>query len=423
MNATYEFWLTDDEGKLILNLDGWSFFSYSRSLLGLGTFTMGLPYQEWKQKIFPVFQPDWRVECWRSPMTGIPMRREGVYFLRKKNIYTRKTDGMQIIQFYGRSPIDLLSRRVIPQAAGTSWTRKTDAIDDLMKQIVREQTLYGSALDENGAVDNSRAYPSGEFSVQADFGLGPNVTVNCAEMNVLDVLKQLKDLSFELAKEDTANYKIYFDVVPYNVGGLTDFILDEEFSDAILDEAGFALESETSINVSAGTSFQFQTFAGLYGQDRTAGKVFSVENENLEEPHYSLSHMDEKNAVIVKGFGRGDSRSSDWVTDDERINQSRWNRSEVFRDGSQEPDQDKLADLGRGDLWEGEPDEEISAVFVNSAGGENAPRSLYGVDWDLGDLLPVEYADKRLDVEVSIVYVAMNEAGQEEISGRNEVVG
>lgn len=423
MPSRYEFWLTDDNGKFLLNLEGYGFFAYSRSLLGLGTFTMGLPYRDFKKRIFPVFQPDWRVECWRSPDTGIPLRREAIYFLRKYNIYTRKTDGVQMIQFYGRSTIDLLNRRIVVQAAGTTWTRKESYIDDLMKEIVREQMLYGSALDEDGALDNTRALPEGEFSVQADFGLGPIVAINCSEANVMDVLKQLKDTSFELAKQSTSNYRIYFDIVPYNVASLAGYILDEENADPIEDEQGIPLEDETSITVSSGIGFQFQTFAGLYGQDRTLGPVFSPENENLEEPNYSKDHLDEKNAVIVKGFGRGDSRLSDWVYDDGRINQSRWNRCEVFRDGSQEPDQDKLADIGASDLWKGEPVEEVSAVILNSPGGPQTPRSLYGLDWDLGDLLPIEYAEQRLDVEVSIVYVAMDENGKEQISGRNDVVG
>lgn len=423
MSSRYEFWLTDDKGKLLLNLEGYSFFAYSRSLLGLGTFTMGLPYQDFRKRIFPVFQPDWRVECWRSPATGIPMRRDAVYLLRKKNIYTRTTDNVQIIQLYGRSTIDLLNRRVVVQAAGTEWTRKEGAIDDLMKEIVREQMLYGSALDETGALDNTRAYPEGEFSVQADFGLGPIVTVNCAETRVMDVLKQLKDTSFELAKESTSNYKIYFDILPYNVLSFAEYILDEENADPILDEQGFPLEDETSISVNSGIGLQFQTFAGLYGQDRTLGAVYSVENGNLEGPNYSMDHLEEKNAVIVKGFGRGDSRVSDWALDSDRINQSRWNRCELFRDGSQEPDQDKLADLGRADLWDGEPVEELAAEILNSPGGPQAPRSLYGIDWDLGDLLPIEYGDKRFDVEVSIVYVAMDENGRETVTGRNEVVG
>lgn len=385
MPSKYEVWLTDDAGNKLLLMKEWQTLSYSRSILGLSTFTIITPYREFVKQISPYFQPDRRVEVYRSPSEGMPSRREGVYMLREPRVYTRESDSVQMLQFYGRSGLDLLRRRTVIQAAGTSWTRKTGAIDDLMKEIVREQMLYGSALDETGTLDPTRYYPSGEFTVQADLTLGPSVTVNCADRNVRDILEELKDASFQLAKEDTANSKIYFDVVPTLTG------------------------------------FEFQTFADLYGTDRTTGVVFSVENGNLNPPYYSNSHLEEVNVVYVKGFGRGDSRQVEVVSDDDRINSSRWNRCEGFRDASTEPDQDKLANIGRQNLWEGMPVEQLTAEFINTPGGPDAPRSLYGVDWDLGDLLPVEYAGKRLDIEVGIVYVAVDENGIESISGRNEV--
>jgi len=52
---------------------------------------------------------------------------------------------------------------------------------------------------------------------------------------------------------------------------------------------------------------------------------------------------------------------------------------------------------------------------------QNTPESLYGIQWDLGDLLPVWYADKWFAVEVEVVYVAMDENGAENITGRTEV--
>jgi len=385
MPSTYEAWLTDDAGNRLMLLKDYQTLSYARSLLGLSTLTIILPYREFVKQISPYFQPDRRIEVYRSPMEGMPLRREGVWLLREPRVYTRDSDNVQMIQFYGRNAIDLLRRRMVIQAAGTSWTRKTGAIDDLMKEIVREQMLYGSALDENGVVDNTRAYPQNEFTVQADLTLGTSVTMNCPDRYVHDILKELKDASFQLAQQDTANSKIYFDVVPTLTG------------------------------------FEFQTYADLYGIDRTTGIVYSVENGNLKAPYYSNSHLEEVNVVYVKGFGRGDSRAVEIVSDADRVNSSRWNRCEGYRDASNEPDQDNLADVGVQDLWQGMPKEEITAEFLNTPGGPDAPRSLYGVDWDLGDLLPVEYAGKRFDIEVSIIYVSLNEAGEETVTGRNEV--
>jgi hypothetical protein len=49
------------------------------------------------------------------------------------------------------------------------------------------------------------------------------------------------------------------------------------------------------------------------------------------------------------------------------------------------------------------------------------PRSLYGLDWDLGDLLPVFFAEKYFTAEVVVVHVSVNEDGEESIVGMNTV--
>jgi hypothetical protein len=350
------------------------------------------------------------------------MRLEQIYLLRMPRIYTRKEDNIQIVELYGRGAIDLLRRRVIIQASGSSFARKTGAIDDVMKEFVREQALAGYATDENGMADNTRAYPVDLFTVQNNMSLGPSVTVNYPDRNLLDALKELREMSFQKNKEDAANLKIYFDVVPTKFRVFSVYVLQENGL-SIEDEYGNSILDETSIPYDAiiDNGLRFQTFADLYGTDRTDGVVFSDKNENMEMPDYQKSHLEEVNAIIVKGLGRGDSRQVSVVTDDKRIGASRWNRCEEFLDASSEPDQSNLSDLGNASLWKGEPVEEINAVFLNTPGNKDAPRSLYGVDWDLGDLLPVEYSDKIFDIEVSVVYVALNEKGEERITGRNRV--
>lgn len=420
MPSRFEFWLLDDVGQRICLLQNYSYFSYSRSLLGYGTLLIGLPYEYFKSQVFPVFAPDRRVDVWRSPGDEFPMRREGTYLLRLPKIYTRKTDNMRMISFTGRDPTDLLSRRFVIQAAGSTITRKTDAVDDMMKAIVREQMQWGTALNFSGAIDNDRAFPLGQFTVQSDLGLGPSVSAAFADRNVLDVLKELKQASFQLNQSNLANRRIYFDVVPYDLGSVLLYILDEATGESILDEAGDPLVDEASLLV-ASVGFQFQTFSDLRGQDRTEQLEFSVENNNLEEPYYTQNYLEEVNAVIVKGFGRGDSRVSVWVEDTARIHASRWNRIESFKDGSQEPDQTKLEDVGYPELYNGIPKEELSAVFLNVPESPDTPRSLYGLDWDFGDLVRVSYAGKQFNCEIVIVYVAIDENGTETITGRNQV--
>lgn len=422
MSSSYEFWLLDDTGRRITLLQKLSFFSYSRSTRGFGTIEIGMPYREYIEKVPTIFQPDWRIDVWRSPKIGIPKRREGMYLLRKPRIYTRVEDAMQIIVFYGRDCKDLVNRRHVVQPAGTAYTRKSDYIDDMMKAIVREQMLYGSATDVDMVVDNSRAYPQDEFFVAGDLSLGPLHTKTFPERNVMDILRELQDASRQLyEKTPLTNKKIYFDVVPVDLRTMIFYILDEETGTPILDEQGDPLVDESSVDTTSDIGFRFVTYAGLYGQDRTDGLVFSVENNNIRDIEYSENHLDEKNSAVVKGFGRGDSR--DWVVVDNppAINASRWNRVEVFVDASTEPDQTRLEDFGYPALDEHSVKKMISGTFLNVQGSEDTPESLYGIQWDLGDLLPVYYVNKYFAVEVEIVHVAIDESGVETITGRSEI--
>ena len=423
MPSRYELWLTDDRGRRITLLNDAAYFSYSRTTKGYGTCLIGLPYEEYKQRVSPIFQPDWCLDIWRAPDNDYELQHEQTYLLRMPKIYRRDTDNVQIIALYGRDPKDLLRRRWVIQPAGYPQTYKTDYIDDMMKAIVREQMLWSQALDADAIQDNSRAYPVGEFLVQGDVSLGPQFTLTFADRNVLDVLQELRDASFQKHEEDPLTFsRIYFDIVTNQIEGKILYILDEETLTPILDEYGFPLLDEESPDPGSARGFEFVTFANLRGQDRTSNAlVFSPENNNLEAATYTKNYMGEENSMIVKGFGRGDSKPHATITDTQRAGASRWNLCEGFVDASTEPDQAYLENYAYPSLYAGQPNEEIGAVFLNAPGSPDTPRSLYGIDWDLGDLLPVEFAGKRFDVEVDIVYVAIDESGKETISGRNDI--
>lgn len=427
MTSTYKFILTDDRGQQIADLQKIAFFSYSRPTAGYGTLQVGFPYDDFIPQVFPVFQPDRRVEVWRSAGFGVPLRLEGIFLLRRVNIYTRTTDGVKMIVFYGRDAKDLLRRRYIIQAAGFPQTLKEDYIDDMMKEIVREQMLWGEALDVDGVVDNSRAFPQEEFTVQGEMSLGSFIPATFADRNVLDTIKELHEASLQLYESDPLTHRrIYFDVVQNDIEYRIEYLLAEVSDDgAIAAEDGTPMLLEDSaLENKTIHGFQFVTIPDLRGTDRTLDSViFSVENGNMTAPNYVLNHFEEENAAIVKGFGRGDSRAWDEVLVTERIGASRWNRCETFVDASTEPDQDRLADYTYPQLHKKRPTEEIDCTFLNVPGGPNSPRSLYGVDWDMGDLLPVEYAGRRYNVEVAVVYVAVNEDGVETITGRNTISG
>lgn len=367
MSSEYEFWLTDDAGRRIMLLKDFAFASYSRSTRGLGVIQFGLPLDAYLSGVPSIFQKDWRIDVWRSPMYGYPKRRESSYFLRKFRIYDREEDSMRMIEFFGRSPLDILRRWSVSTTVAAEY-EKTDYLDDMMKDIVDDVFIVGA-----------HCVPGGEFSVDGATGLGPLISQTFKGKNVRDVITDLKATSFSLNADDPTNRRIFFDVVE-----------------------GPGLEN--------GFGYIFRTYADLRGIDRTKGTVFSPENGNMHDPEYFEDYLDQITVALV---------NTTTVTDPEATS-SRWNSIQEYRASSA-----TLAgsDTATANQILSEKGKRISlgAYFDNTPGSPDQPQSLYGIDWDLGDLLPVQYAGKNLQAEVEIVWVSVNENGQENIVGSNRV--
>lgn len=380
MSSSYEFWLTDDAGRRLALIDKYAFASYTRPTHGYGVIQMGIPYDYFIKKVPDIFRPDWRIDVWRSPEDGFPLRREGSFFLRKFVVYQRVTDGLRILDYYGRSPLDILRRQTV-SGDSALWS-KTGPIDDMMKEIVTDWFVdvagpLGSVPYAINAAGTGFD-PTGEFAVEKDFSLGPSVSQDFYGRQVLDVLKDLKATSFFMNIDDPDNnHRVFFDVVE-----------------------GPGLEN--------GFGYIFRTYTDLRGNSRVGGPVFSMANGNIAEPTYYEDRLDEYTqfSTLTGSGGGGSAESPDRLL-------SRWNVI-YMKQLSNQASADQL-------LYENQADIALNVTFLNTPGSAQQPRSLYGVDWDMGDLLPVEFAGKKMNCEVAIVYVSINEDGQEKVIGRTDV--
>lgn len=373
MAGRYEFWLTDDMGRRLALLSKVTFCSYSRTIQGFGTIQLGIPYDFYIQKVSKTFQPDWRIDVWRSAGPDYTFRREGSFFIRKYSVYQRVTDNMRMVEFIGRSPWDILRRAsVITDSA--AYYSKTDYIDDMMKAIVTDNFITAAP----GIV------PAGEFTVQADASQGPSVTYSFYGRVVLDILKELKEASFTLHRDNSTNRRIFFDVV--------------------------------EVAQTLGFGYQFRTYADQRGTDRTTGAIFSPENGNFEGATYFENYLDQATDAWV--WNQTNGIGVEVTSREARL--SRWNKIHMFQSGTggSAPEMQTKANQV---LADAASQVALSGTFVDSAGGKGRPRSLYGVDWDMGDLLPVSFAGKNLTCEVVVVYVAVDEEGRENIEGKTEV--
>jgi hypothetical protein len=367
--SSFEFWLTDDSGRRMLQLEP-VFASYSRTTEGYGALQLGVPYYDYIKKM-PItpFQRDWRIDAWIKPGPEYPLRRDGSFILRKYSVYQR-VDGVMIIEFYGRSPIEILRRQSVLTTVAADY-QKTDYIDDMMKDIVTRW------FDGNGNT------PLGEFVVDSNLSLGPSVTHEFGNKIVLDVLEELKDASLTLNLVNGTS-KIYYDVV------------------------------EDDSLVPYGFGYRFRTYAAQRGVNRTNELIFSPENGNIEKPYLYEDYLDEANDILVFLSGY-DGTAEDAAA----INASRWNRIARMSFGIE----DALAnDTTANALLKQSAGRNIfNADLLSTPGSKDQPRSLYRVDWDLGDIVSVQFAKRYFSVMLAIVYVSINEDGKEKITARTLV--
>jgi len=375
----YQIWWTDDRGNRIFQIGEWAFLNYTRIVNGIGTANIGLPLAAYKTTDFFIgadFKTDYRIEIWRTPKLGEKRRMENVFFMQEGVIRTREDDGVTILDMTGHDPLGQLKRRINKFRSGTAQSRKTGAVDDVMKEIVDEQMGAAALADD---ADRAIPYNAGIFRIQNDATLGATITKSFAFRNVLDVLKELHQMSQINAP------KIYFDVVAITP-----------------------------------TLFEFQTFQNQRGADRrqSARKsmfLFSIDRGNLEAPSYEFDSFDEKNVVYVGGKGEGALRDR-VERSTARETSSVWGRREVFRDARAENlgDTNALNAIGDEELGFRRPKQRFVANFLDTKS------SIYGLDWDFGNLHTANYAGLQFDAEIKIVYVTVEDDGSEKIYGRNE---
>lgn len=369
----YQLWWTDDKGERLFQLDQKAFLSFNKIVNGKGTINIGFPF-DWRGYFF---RKDYRIEVWRAPNIGGKRRLENIYFMQKPRVYTRQDDNVTILQMFGIDALGMLERRIVKYKATTSQSRKTDNIDDMMKEIVDENMGAAAFADD---ADRAVAFNEGFFQVQGGVGDGASITKSFPYRNVLAVLKELAQQSI------TNEPRIFFDVVPVTP-----------------------------------TLFEFQTFTNQRGGDKrfSAGKtsfMFSLDRGNLETPQFEIDGFDEQNVIYAGGQGTGAARDRVERNTPALEDATVWARAEGWKDARQEA-------LGAIAALNAEADEQLAFMRPKERFVTNfldVPGSRYGIDWDWGNRHTVDYADQLFDIYVKVVYFSIDENNHERIIGRNE---
>ena len=370
LSPQHEIWICDPRGNRLAFIDQILNLTVVRTVNQVGEVHLELP-GDFDQSLL---QLDSLIEVWRSPYLAGALRLEAVGLMRYFDL-GKNAEGLESIVIAGPDQVDLLRRRIVAYAAGSAYAAKTDILDDMMKAIVREN--LGSL-----ATDATRNLTSLSFTVAGDTSDGPSATRSFAWKNVLEALQGLSDLSVEL------DIPIYFDVIPRVI-------------------------SQTKIG------FEFRTYKDLRGQDRTIYTdplFFDTESGALVDTRVIYDYRDEVNYFYTGGQGEGSDRTMVETSDTSRTGASPWNRREAFADARNEDTTAGVTSKGQEKLQEGKPLIRFAGSLVDTS------HSRYGIDWDLGDKIPVAHMGRQFNVITSSIRWEINSEGNDTVVSRFEVV-
>lgn len=352
LEANYSVVIRDTSGTQLAIVDDYREFEYTRILNDAGFMQLDASPEmidpDW-------FQTDYIVEIWRKP-PGAPWMEDFMAFHRYKKFWY-ESDDMEWFRSIGPGPENLLKRRIILPPSGEAALLLSDEFTDVMRELVRGQASTGAAV--------ARQLPG--LTVEADTDEGSVLTYPYRYESLYDEVKTLSELGADFSVE--------------HLGG---------------------------------ADFEFRVHYPSAGTDRRVGNVygnppviFSLEMANMTEPEFEADRLNERTVVYVAGEESGALReivergSLDGAEYD-----SPWNRVESFLESRQETSLGAL--MAYGDAFLVESREKIGFMC------EATPTvtSLYGVHWDLGDLVTGRYRGVDYDLQIIEIHVTVDEDGE-----------
>lgn len=352
--------MRDDGTILVPVLDTVGQFMVSSVVNDFGQFWITLP----KDFNLDYLKRDYRVVFWRKPAGGsMYIEFSG---LMRTFITEDDENGNTIHKVGGPSLEYLLSSRVINADPTSALATQTDVADDMIKTFVTNHL---------GASAGSRAISSTYFSVAANAGLGPTITMTVPYRNLLDVLKDISNAA-RLAGTET-----YFRMRP-----------------------------------TGNTTFILETQTGQPGIDRTAtnsGLIFGKEFGNLTSPKLVEDWMGESNYVYGLGQMSGTAYNVQPAEDTSRSTGSVF----ALREGVAQINAEDSASILSGAqkaVIENRPVKQFTGQPQSVDG------AIYGKDWDKFDKVNTTYNGLYFPSVIRGTTVTVDASGKEDIQATME---
>lgn len=374
MSAAYDVWLCNDRGERLYPFGGeFESLNYTRVFNGAGKLhRFSVRADELDPDLVKV---DYQLQVWRRPAGGAS-RLDFLAFVRHWKWRLDAAGGVRLVIEDCPDQNELLRRRIVPHYSGhPDAYSNNDPVDNIMQDVIAAEFI--------APTDTDREMPL--LSIETGGNAGPSISKAYAWQNVLDLFQELSQESQQAGNET------FFALAVHDV-----------------DYGG------------SWTTWQFRTFTGQPGADRTHDSenpvIFGPAFENIEEMERVHDYRGEENAVYVAGQGVGRERVLVEVEDTAAQTASAWNRREGFVDAR---DIDPFESVSVYDLLTARGQQRINETRprIGIHGRiRSTEHTLYGRDWDLGDLVTVSGLGVQFDALIRVVNVQVQ-------GGRERVVG
>lgn len=357
-DVSYSITIYDPFGAEVADASNFTRLQYSRVVNDLSTMVLELPLS-FDHTLLRI--PDGRIGIERRVPGGRPYLETETTWLMKVPRWSRDDRGKESIIVEADTPLCLLREpgRIIDYAAGSAQADQTNQLDDMMKDIIR-QNLGSSATD---SARNLSAY----LSIAADLSKAPSTNKACAWRSILRTLQEIAAASAQ------AGTYLAFDIVAPTPNTL-----------------------------------EFRTYTGQRGKDRRYPRVnpsvtLGPDFGNIGEADYEENYRDEVTWARAGGQGTGSNRVTATAQDTTRIGKSPFGRREKFVEAT------KYKDDSSGGI----------TAEANAAVRAGRPRrtyrgrlkdegdTRYGIHWFWGDYLTVQDFGQLFDARVDAITVTV----------------
>jgi hypothetical protein len=299
---------------------------------------------------------DYRLTVWRSINNQQALLEGSTEFL---TVGWKLTD--ERITVTALSLQSLLQRRIVAYYAGLENFSKFTAkfAGNIMKVLVRTNCTSAFAANRDG-VDTY--VPMANLTVNGDNNDGVSLSYSCSRNNLLDAITAISQSSTQV---------------------------------------GLWIVGQVASN---GDAWTFDSYPYFFGQDRRGQSILSLGNRNVEQVELTYDRTTEYTTVIAAGAGIESARIIGTNFSAE-VTASPYNRKELFYTNPQLNSQ-VLVNAAALNLTRAN-----RATFSFSAALIQTPQFVRGVDYNVGDILTVEFNGTLYTTRLDIVDVSISGNG------------